>query len=225
MNFSSSVAYSIDYIKELDFYQTLSVIATIVGILGFLFLVQDKWKQRKKLDPISKLESKFDDLSKSIRPVETAPLPVMDFVDGLPQLDDAKKREAFKTAMKLRGEHKHLEAIKRFRFLLSMNPSYEQQAAILTLIGNSFIIVGNQDEALGHHKEALKAVEKAHNLGAKGVTLGNIGLIYRTKGDPDEALKYLEQALSIFESIGAKHLANQTSNNINTTINQPSYTQ
>ena len=77
MNFSSSVAYSIDYIKELDFYQTLYVIAAIVGIIAFLFLVHDKWKQRKKRDPISKLELKIDELSESVRPLETAPLPAI----------------------------------------------------------------------------------------------------------------------------------------------------
>ena len=128
----------------------------------------------------------------------------MDFVDGLQQLDDAKKRDAFENGMKLRDENKPLEAIGRFRFLLSIIPPDEQKAALLILIGNSFLLTGNQDEALGHYREALKAVENAKSPVAKGVALGNIGLIYSTKGEADEALKYHQQALEINREIGYK---------------------
>ena len=118
MNFSSSVAYSIDYIKELDFYQTLFAIATLLGGIAALIFIYEKWKHRREPD----LKSTIYEIRDSVKQFESAPFPVMDFVDGLPQLDDARKREAFEAAMKLRNEHKPLEAIKRFRFLLSMNP-------------------------------------------------------------------------------------------------------
>ena len=45
------------------------------------------------------------------------------------------------------------------------------------------------------------------------ITVGNIGLIYRSKGDADNALKYHQQALEIHREIGYKQgEANQLGN-------------
>ena len=180
---------SINTLKK--YFTVLIAIATLFGGFAalhyFMNLPQEKEKDLK-LDYI-------------IKQLDTAPLPVMDFVGGLPQLNDSQKRDIFETGMKLRDENKPFEAIKRFRLLLSMNISDEEHAALLILIGNSFLLTGNQDEALGHYKEALKAAENADSPSAKGVALGNIGLIYSAKGDADEALKYHQQALEIFREI------------------------
>jgi tetratricopeptide (TPR) repeat protein len=45
-------------------------------------------------------------------------------------------------------------------------------------------------------------------------SLGNIGLIYEAKGDLDQALKYLNEALKIFEEIGMTVQIEQTKRNI-----------
>jgi tetratricopeptide (TPR) repeat protein len=195
--------YFTNFITELDLYlKFILTIATLLGGFAAIHYFILYLRHRNKIDPklVDYLDTKFD----SIKQPELTPLPVMDFVDGLPQLDDAKKRDAFENGMKLRDEHKPLEAIDRFRFLLSINPPDEQKAALLTLIGNSFLLTGNQDEALGHYKEALKAAENADSPGAKSVALGNIGLIYSDKGEADEALKYHQQALEIHREIGFK---------------------
>ena len=44
--------------------------------------------------------------------------------------------------------------------------------------------------------------------------LGNIGLIYRGLGKPDEALKYLKEALEIFKRIGSQPQIEMTLKNI-----------
>lgn len=178
----------------------LKIATFIGGISAICYFIE---KLRKKPDKISKIESAVDEiiknqqsLEKSIKPmISPSPIPVTDFLDGLPQLNDTRKKEIFETGMKLRDENKPMEAIKRFRLLLSSNPLEEQRSALLILIGNSFIWTGNQDEALGHYKEALKAAEKSNNPGAKSVALGNIGL-----------------TLHIFESIGAETHISYTPN-------------
>lgn len=50
-------------------------------------------------------------------------------------------------------------------------------------------------------KELLVQTQDKRNLAS---TIGNIGLIYKGKGDLDEALRYLEQALKIFREMGSK---------------------
>jgi len=192
-----------------------------IAAVGYFIEKWKQWKQRNKPNIISKMVSDLDELKKSqqaleksIKPMNSpSAIPVTDFLDGLPQLNDIRKKEIFETGMKLRDENKPMEAIKRFRFLLSSNPLDEQRSALLILIGNSFILTGNQDEALGHYKEALKVADKANNSGAKGVALNNIGLIYGAKGEPDEARKCFQQAWEIFREMGYKQgEANQLGN-------------
>jgi tetratricopeptide (TPR) repeat protein len=144
----------------------------------------------------------------------------MDFVDGLPMINDEMKRQTFEKAMTLRDENNHDAAIKKFRYLLSQNPESSQETALHILIGNTFLLKNDYDEALGHYKQALKIAEKAGNVSAKGVVLGNIGLIYSAKGDADKALEYLEKALEIFQSIGAEVLTAQVNTAIKTVKEQ-----
>src|SRR5659263_67295 len=180
LNYSSISGYFAPLMGNVIFWLILAI-ATIAGGIAAIGYFIDKWYQRKNPDKISKIESTVEEikksqqaLEKSIKPMNSpSPIPVMDFLDGLPQLDDIRKKEIFEAGMKLRDENKPMEAIKRFRLLLSSNPLEEQQSSLLILIGNCFILTGNQDEALGHYKEALKAAEKANNSGAKSVALGN----------------------------------------------------
>ena len=193
---------------------TIVIIGGLAAVVTFFDSYYAKWLQFTKKDTTSKIESvekkvdeidnKLEKLQQSIQPVPNSPVPLNDFLDGLPQLTDSHKKQIFETGMKLRDDHQFKKAINKFRLLLGMNPSDDQRAALLTLIGNSFFLTGNQDEALGSYKEALKAAEQAGNQGAKGNALGNIGLIYRNKGEPDEALKYHNQALEIAREIGYK---------------------
>ena len=77
--------YFTNSITELDLH--LKVILTIASLLGGFAAIHHfilYLRQRNKIDPTLKkyLDTKFN----SIKQPELAPLPVMDFVDGLPQL-------------------------------------------------------------------------------------------------------------------------------------------
>ena len=176
-------------------FKVLLVVFAILGGLAaacyFVYLPQEK-EQDARIDRL-------------LNQLDPPPLPPMEYVDGLPQLNDSQKRDIFETGMKLRDEHENIEAIEQFRLLLSMNMSDEERASLLILIGNCFLLTGNQDEALENYKKALKAAENIYNPSAKGVALVNIGHIYRDKDEADEALKYNQQVLEIFESIRAEH--------------------
>lgn len=69
-------------------------------------------------------------------------------------------------------------------------------------LGNSFYKVSSYPVALEHYQAALKLYKEKHDLKGEADALGNIGLIYRAKGDADNALKYHRDALAIFRQIG-----------------------
>lgn len=50
----------------------------------------------------------------------------------------------------------------------------------------------------------MKLEREIGNKEGEAQALGNIGLIYDTKGDIDKALDFLNQALAIFKEIGAQ---------------------
>lgn len=54
------------------------------------------------------------------------------------------------------------------------------------------------DNALKKHQESLVTHRESGDRQGEASALANIGLIYRDKGDADNALKYLQQALEIF---------------------------
>ena len=76
--------------------------------------------------------------------------------------------------------------------------------------GNVFYVLGMWKDAKEYYEKALKISErgkiqeiyKDEAILVKGATLGNIGLIYRAKGELDEALKYHQEALKIDREIG-----------------------
>ena len=67
-------------------------------------------------------------------------MPVMDFVDGLPMLNDTMKKQTYEKAMELRNNNEHDQAIKKFRYLLTQNPDASQESALHILIGNTFLL-------------------------------------------------------------------------------------
>ncbi len=88
-----------------------------------------------------------------------------------------------------------------------INPS------LLIKLGNVEYTTGNLLKALTYFNEALEQAKSTKDSITSGICLGNIGLIYKAKGDSDTALKYHEEALKIDREIGYKQgEANQLGN-------------
>ena len=58
--------------------------------------------------------------------------------------------------------------------------------------------------ALDYCQQALAINREMERKEGEAIQLHNMGVVYRDKGEPRKALEHLEQALKIFEEIGAR---------------------
>ena len=100
------------------------------------------------------------------------------------------------------NDEKYVEAIDTFKACLELKTEDSEREALLILLGNAFSTLGKPKEAEDHYQEALLIGKRINDEQGKAIALGNIGLIYQAQGDLDQALKYLNEALKIFEEIG-----------------------
>jgi len=124
------------------------------------------------------------------------------WVDGLPTSDTDKVRDNTKKAVNFMVGNKFPSAIKIIENTLLLTTSPSERAALLLMIGNCKYFLGKYDEAQKHFSDSIKVSEKTSKdeaLFGKSAALGNIGLIYKNKGDLDTALKYLKDALRILD--------------------------
>ncbi|HII05798.1 MAG TPA: tetratricopeptide repeat protein [Methanotrichaceae archaeon] len=132
------------------------------------------------------------------------------YLDGVPYSDDAEVVKCIGRITELFGLEKTREAlgeIERCRTLM-MGPKDRMTFSLVA--GNCYYILGNLIKAENYYDELLKiservkllAIYKKEILTAKANALGNIGLIYIAKGELDQALKCIEEALKVHKEIG-----------------------
>ncbi len=73
---------------------------------------------------------------------------------------------------------------------------------VLFNLANSAQLISKLEGALEYYFLAYKIAKKRKDKNYLSAILGNIGLIYSDKGDLDESLKYLKQALELHRQIG-----------------------
>lgn len=76
------------------------------------------------------------------------------------------------------------------------------KAAVLGKIGLVYAVMGDLDNALKCHEDALKIHREVRYRRGEASDLGNIGLVYSARGDLDNALKNHQVALRIDREIG-----------------------
>ncbi|MFH1639279.1 MAG: tetratricopeptide repeat protein [Chloroflexota bacterium] len=97
------------------------------------------------------------------------------------------------------GSYKEAEKVARFA------KDNERLANLLATLG--LIYHKNKDElkpALEYYRKSSDVYRKIGNPMGEAIELGNMGVVYETQGDLEKALGYYQQALRIFEAIGAR---------------------
>jgi len=144
--------------------------------------------------------------------------------DGLAQDKDPIFHAAFEEGQRLQEEgdqaqdaHKHQEAIDRFTRALRLAKDDSQRAALHNLRGNSYVSISQYDNAKADYEETLKLSEgipeRQNALRARAAAVGNLGNVYRHRGDLQKAEERYRQALETDRGIGnrpgqATHLGN-----------------
>ena len=139
---------------------------------------------------------------------------IQDYLDGLPQTKNAELKRLFEKGYSLYEDEKYVEAIGPFQACLKLKTEDSEREALLILIGNAFCTLGKLKEAEDHYQEALLIGRRIKDKEGEASSLGNMGLIYQAKGDLDQALKYMNEALKIFEDIGMPEQIGKVKRNI-----------
>lgn len=120
--------------------------------------------------------------------------------------------EKLKSILFLKKE-RYGEAVKEFENILRVCTVFStERMAMLLNLGNAYYSLSQFSKALENYNAILELAEKVNGkdaLEGKSAALGNIGLILKAKGDLDNALKYLLDALEIF-NIAAPSLITKT---------------
>ncbi len=130
------------------------------------------------------------------------------WLDGIPQSDNTKLKEYTLQALLCSLEENHRGAIDQLEKalrLLTIEPT--EKMSLLLNLGNSYLSLSQNEEALKNYQGMLELADRVPEkeaLEGKANALAGIGLIYRAKGDLDQALKYHKDALKMHRGIGYK---------------------
>jgi tetratricopeptide (TPR) repeat protein len=139
-----------------------------------------------------------------------------EYINGLGE--NPLLKHPFKEGQKYEKENRFGKAILEFKKCLNHpKATSANKTAAHILIGNCYYSLSKLKEAENHYKNALKNAneveDKEERLRGRSAAFGNIGLIYKTKGDLDKALEYHQKALKIDQEIGYQQgQANQLGN-------------
>jgi tetratricopeptide (TPR) repeat protein len=88
------------------------------------------------------------------------------------------------------------------------------EGATLDNIGGIYRSLGQYQEALEYHQQALDIQREVGDRAGEGATLNSIGVVYDSLGQYQEALEYYQQALDIRREVGDRAGEGTTLNNI-----------
>ncbi len=135
------------------------------------------------------------------------------FVDGVAYSDNTEVVESLARVMALVTEGRNRQAAEETERCRILVMAPKDQMILSIIAGNCYATLGQMSQAEECYRDALRisdrhavhAIYKEEAIATRSAALGNIGLIYSDKGDLDQALQYLNQALSIFAE-AAPHL-------------------
>lgn len=174
----------------------LGGIASIIGVILFLSDKGDIAKEKKINEYYHNLLER-QELRMRGHPI--------DYINGLGE--NPLLKHHLEKGQELSKESRFKQAIKEFKKCLSHPKALiSNKVAAHILIGNCYYELSRIKESESHYNIALKLSgkvnDKDESLRGKSAAFGNIGLIYSNLGKPDEALKYIKDALAIYRKIG-----------------------
>jgi tetratricopeptide (TPR) repeat protein len=114
----------------------------------------------------------------------------------------ARTVQLLNEAVDLQRQHKEREAIDCLygAFRRDLPPLAKSQLHLL--LGSGYLRLSELKQAEGHYLDALSASRAAQDRAGEAAALGNLGLIYQDRGDPNRAEQYHQDALAINRKIG-----------------------
>src|SRR5690606_22123349 len=143
------------------------------------------------------------------------------YLDGVPYSDDAEVVKCIGRITELFEQEKTGEALTEIERCRTLMMGPKERMTFSLVAGNCYYILGYLNKAENYYEDLLRiserrdllAIYKNEMLAAKANASGGMGLIYSDKGDLDQALKYLQEALKIDKEIGYRQgEANQLGN-------------
>ena len=157
-----------------------------------------------------RIEQKLDAMQETIVPPHAGATPID---TNAPAAEaTGQKEQLLDEAIKLQGENKQREAIDALYAAFGRDLEPLAKAQLHNLLGNSFFHLSKYQEAEGHYRQALDASRQAGHRQGEAATLGNLGLVYRSRGDLDRSEELHKESLVIHREIGNRRgEANQLS--------------
>ena len=184
------------------------IITIVFGILAAYLGVRQirKWRAeaRDRERDKEEKESEREEIRKGFEQLRSESGGAGVYEDGLTEMPDSRRRSLLIQGLEAMRRYAFSEAIGFLRECLGEGVKESEKIALLILIGNCFLSISQLREAEGHYSEARAMAKEANNKDGLSAVLGNMGIIYQTKGELDEALEYHQQALEIDREIGKR---------------------
>ncbi len=187
-------------LKLKPFLGWLLAVCTVVGGLAAIWYFRQEISQWLDPRPPALTRADLPEIKREVAE-ETVGM-LREYLDGLPQLEDAESEALFTEGRRLFRQKQYAEALDAFRRLLAKELTTSQRAALHILIGNALFTAGSPAEALGHYQDALRFADAADDEQARSGALGNMGIVYMSQGELDKALEHHQRALAIDTEIG-----------------------
>ncbi|MFH1484832.1 MAG: tetratricopeptide repeat protein [Chloroflexota bacterium] len=197
-----------------EFPPTLALIVLFALVIGLVSAVASLLLPHRR--DITQAGVKLA-VQEATAPLQTAVTGIAEYLDGLPTAADKVLRDFFERGRAEKEKCQWRQAIPLFEECLRHATEASQQVALHILLGNCHYNLGQLGEAQKEHEGALTAAvamtdPRERDL-ASGAALGNMGLIYAGKGEPDKALEQHQKAYEIHEKLGNPlGMANQLGN-------------
>lgn len=179
-----------------------------------------KFNSKLELENIEDLEriAMEEDIYIAAQQLNIQPTGLQYWLDGIPQSDNKELKEHISRAFRYILNSKYDAAIDEFEAILRVCTLFpREKMSILLNLGNAYYSLSQSNNALKNYKAILelsKKITEEDVWKGKVAALGNMGLILKDKGDFDNALKYLKEALKIHREIGDKQGESSVLSNI-----------